>query len=662
MLLRTSVLPVENLTMTTEAPDEHGLPRDPISHRLYITNSGNSVRNLTLFQSGDTEYSSLNKIEVSLDPGKSQEVLFLIIIPNLRAGTILHHQVFGVISGVGSTPAINFTTLIDKTSGQYFTAEMSNGELVVTNRGNVLEDVTITAGSDLCTVDLTPSAFTIDLDDSVTVQLSVTMTDLSIPYGSSIPVFFSIFNGERYFVNSTRLVAVPPVENVSLTVDDPTVKAIPDSFVDIPVIVRNTGNVMTTVFFSAVSSGPEPVIVPSPVTLNRNAFTEVNVRVRLEQNASELREISFTAAAGETLTVLDLVVDPTVNRDFELSELSVRTTDVGTRFTINLYNNGDVTGRFDISSTCGDLDLLIADVEANDYVQFHLIVPSGFECPGEIHLNATASRGDPLTTGITLIPPPFVEITIQSPLPVMTAEPFVISASGGYDTYEWRIDSRTSHGDVLYYNFTNPGLHPITLTVTDDRDIFTSYLIEIDVGNRDPVIVITTVRYENEDDHVEFDARDSFDPDGIITEYTWSVEDQVLRGPVVHHMFLTEGTYTVILQVQDDMGGTNSTTITVNIRDVPEPEVPDEESEEIDMVILGISLLILLCIIGYIVYSVRELDFEEQFMLGKLSDIESDQDGGAGEETGPDPGSGPAPDPGPPTEHQQDGPDGEVKA
>ena len=634
MKLRASVLLVENITVTTEDPYEHGLPADPISHRVYITNFGNSVRNITLFTTGDTEYSSLNKNKLTLSPGARQEVLFIIIIPNLRDGTILHHQLYGVIAGVGSTPTIDFTTLIDRTSGQYFSAVVEGNALRITNNGNHLEHITITAETGLADIIPVPDSLTIDLKESVLIGLDITMTDLSVPSGSFIPVFISIHNGERYFVNATRQVKVPPVQKVSLSVQSTTLKAIPGTFAEFSVKVQNSGNIGTVVIFSAISSGTEPVIVPSPITLERNKFVNVPLRVRLSLDAVEEVEVTFTATAGESVALLDLIIDPSVIRDFELDELSARTTGDGTRYTINLYNNGDVMERFDITSNCGALDLLVADVPTNNYVQFHLIVIPGQHCQGTIFVNASTAYGGMITSSVSLIPPPYVEIEMLSQLPAITGRPVIFRATGEYPSYSWQIDSRTSQGKELQYTFTAPGTYPVVLTVKDARNVYSVFRLEVVVMNRAPVIVIGTLLYGNAGEYLEFDARDSMDPDGVIMSYTWLIEGRVLEGPVVFHRFMEPGTFDVGLTVTDDLGASNSTTIKVNIRKVGGSDPTEEERKELNTLILGLSLLILLCIIVILLYSIRQLDFEENFLLDKLAGMEQGKETVSGRRMG----------------------------
>ena len=69
ILFRTTVEVVENITLFTDDPHEYGLPGDPISHRVYLTNHGNAEREVTLTVEGDVKYTHLNKYHLTLQPG-----------------------------------------------------------------------------------------------------------------------------------------------------------------------------------------------------------------------------------------------------------------------------------------------------------------------------------------------------------------------------------------------------------------------------------------------------------------------------------------------------------------------------------------------------------------------------------------------------------------
>ena len=647
--LRLSVRLVENITLFTEYYEEHGLPRDPISHRVWVNNTGNSERTINMFVTGDTEYSSLNKLEITLDPGDNEEVLLVIIIPNLREGTILYHQLMGVVAGVGTTPSLNFTTLIDPTATGYYEVEVEGSDLLITNTGNHLDHIVVTCTSDEAEVALYPAELDIDLEETERVTMILSMTDLSIPAGSLVPVFVSLYNGERYFINETRYVIVPPVENISLTVDDTLIHVIPGSMVEIPILVRNTGNVETQVFFSGINSGSEPLVVPSPITLQRNKDDTVLLRIQLPGDSDTPRTISFTGSAGPSDITIELTLDPTVNRGIRLDEISARSNDEGTRYTINLYNTGDVLERTYITTNCGELDLLQAHVEPDDYVQFHLLVPTGQYCSGMIVINSTTIQGTPISSILELTGPPQIEVTITNGQPGWYGEPVIFSATGSYKSYSWLINGRTVLGREVWYNFTGPGIYPIILIVEDDHDLSSTYQTEVTIVNHPPIIDIEKNLFGEEGKTISFDARASYDPDGLILNFTWTIEEKSLLGPNIFYVFNEPGIYDVTLTVTDDHGSTNQTTLSVTIREAAGSTVIDEqESKEVNMIIVGISLLLIVLIVVILFVTLNNLDYEENFMIQKLTQMENEEmgegakdgHGGPGGSTGREHGAG----------------------
>jgi PKD repeat protein len=66
---------------------------------------------------------------------------------------------------------------------------------------------------------------------------------------------------------------------------------------------------------------------------------------------------------------------------------------------------------------------------------------------------------------------------------------------------------------------------------------------------------------------VEFDASASSDPDGSITNYSWTFGDQTGEGygVVTSHTYPANGTYEVVLMVTDNGGEKNSTSESVTV-------------------------------------------------------------------------------------------------
>ncbi len=163
-------------------------------------------------------------------------------------------------------------------------------------------------------------------------------------------------------------------------------------------------------------------------------------------------------------------------------------------------------------------------------------------------------------------------------------------AAGSYDPdgsvvrYEWdfnddgRVDSTR---DADFYRFSRAGRYIVRLTVTDDEGATDETTQTVTVGepNEPPVARFTADPEQPQTGQwVEFDASESFDPDGSIVRYQWDIgDDGTVDGdrsdPLHFHRFSASGTYTVRLIVTDDEGATGETTRTVRVGAVNRPPV-----------------------------------------------------------------------------------------
>ena len=76
---------------------------------------------------------------------------------------------------------------------------------------------------------------------------------------------------------------------------------------------------------------------------------------------------------------------------------------------------------------------------------------------------------------------------------------------------------------------------------------------------------------------VDFDASGSDDSDGSITSYGWSFGDgasTTIPGALVSHTYAEPDTYTVVLTVTDERGGTHQVTHPVTVTEPPPPTGP----------------------------------------------------------------------------------------
>ncbi|UCE74777.1 MAG: right-handed parallel beta-helix repeat-containing protein [Methanomassiliicoccales archaeon] len=100
--------------------------------------------------------------------------------------------------------------------------------------------------------------------------------------------------------------------------------------------------------------------------------------------------------------------------------------------------------------------------------------------------------------------------------------------------------------------------------------------------NQPPVADAGEDQLVNEDDIVEFDGSGSYDPDGVIVNYTWDFGDGNFGyGVSPTHVYGTPGIYEVILTVKDDDDATDSDICIITVDDIAAPSLPTDLNAEL---------------------------------------------------------------------------------
>ena len=172
---------------------------------------------------------------------------------------------------------------------------------------------------------------------------------------------------------------------------------------------------------------------------------------------------------------------------------------------------------------------------------------------------------------------PIAEFTI-SPSPAYGRPPLTRtfnagasrSPSGSIASYAWNFgDGETASGSKTTHTFTEKGIHPVTLTVTDSAGQVgrVSHSVQI-LGLLPAAYFDYSPQGATTQIPVEFDASRSDDPDGEIVQWLWSFGDGTSgEGMIIEHLFpkgLTKA-YEVTLTVVDDDGDRDSVTRKVPI-------------------------------------------------------------------------------------------------
>ena len=185
---------------------------------------------------------------------------------------------------------------------------------------------------------------------------------------------------------------------------------------------------------------------------------------------------------------------------------------------------------------------------------------------------------------------------INGPSYGLVGEPLTFDGTGSYDpdgdslTYEWDFGDGTpnEYTEIVEHIFTYPGIFVVTLTVTDD-DLNNPMLdmdtleVEIAEPNIPPIAEAGPDQWVWIFDVVTFDGSASYDPDGVIVNWTWDFgTGDIGYGEIVEYMYYYNGEFLVTLTVTDDDGATDDDTCTVYVE--PYKERIDAFSEEKSLV------------------------------------------------------------------------------
>ena len=163
-------------------------------------------------------------------------------------------------------------------------------------------------------------------------------------------------------------------------------------------------------------------------------------------------------------------------------------------------------------------------------------------------------------------------------------------------SYLWSFgDGGADSGPIVDHTFQEDGVYDVTLTVIDDQGLSASATLEVHALNPPPVAGFSYSPQSNMDgvtfvscsETITFNAEELCSDDGSIVSYDWYFgyrttdgEPASDSGPIVEHEFLYAGTYTVILTVTDNDGGTTTYNEQITVEGGPpcnadvEPGVP----------------------------------------------------------------------------------------
>lgn len=193
-----------------------------------------------------------------------------------------------------------------------------------------------------------------------------------------------------------------------------------------------------------------------------------------------------------------------------------------------------------------------------------------------------------------------IQIVVTTPSPINTPPTAIVSSSTGvgeapltvqFDgsgstdsdgtivSYRWDMGEGTVlSGPQISYAYTSAGIFDATLLVTDNGGMTDSISTPVIVSpasieNITPMAIISADTSQGIAPlAVFFDGGQSSDPDGTISRYIWNFGDGTTSSSIsASHTYTQPATYTVTLDVIDNMGASATTSYLVTV----EPEVQE---------------------------------------------------------------------------------------
>lgn len=137
-------------------------------------------------------------------------------------------------------------------------------------------------------------------------------------------------------------------------------------------------------------------------------------------------------------------------------------------------------------------------------------------------------------------------------------------------------DGTTSNETNITHTYRTVGEYTTVVMVTDDKGSTTNKSVTITGHNHEPTASITTDKISGKKPLTIKFTGGGTDIDGTIVSYIWSFGDGSSSiEQNLSHTFQSIGTYSVNLTVTDNDGGSNTTSISINVTDSAPPTPPN---------------------------------------------------------------------------------------
>ncbi len=226
-------------------------------------------------------------------------------------------------------------------------------------------------------------------------------------------------------------------------------------------------------------------------------------------------------------------------------------------------------------------DGTILELQGNDSLSYT------YATLGEFRVFATVTDDDgatattsSMTVEVRNLPPsvsPFLhEAQPQLSQTTMHFDANATDPEGDLGPIRWAFgDGKIATGAVVTHAYEHPGTYDVSVLVYDSLELTAAATLEVEVGNRLPIAQIDTVATNlTIGDWALLHADHSIDADGKVRTYRWEALGRTYNGETLNLSLLQVGDIVVTLEVEDDSGGTNATSMTLRVLPLPKAPAP----------------------------------------------------------------------------------------
>ncbi|MDM8566251.1 PKD domain-containing protein [Candidatus Halobeggiatoa sp. HSG11] len=280
---------------------------------------------------------------------------------------------------------------------------------------------------------------------------------------------------------------------------------------------------------------------------------EQKITVTSKPKIAPIARLNISPTTGEAPLTVSLNDDGSSDEDGEIVDYTWTISNGKELSGTNTQTTFDDSGTYTIKLTVTDNDGLTSDIEKT-------ITVTPKRVPPIANLNISPTEGN-------------------APLTVNLDGSSSYDSDGTIVNYVWSVDGKQIDGVKTEVNFNKTGTYEITLTVTDDDGLTAKISKTITVNeaiNEPPVALFTASPLDGFAPlTVNLDASKSYDEDGEIVEYSWTVDGDSVT-PTDNEIVISEvGGHKITLTVTDDDGATAKKSKTVEVSDKPIEKNPD---------------------------------------------------------------------------------------